>query len=234
MHYKKTCRHGASLQSLVPTAAYNRDSRGASRLIEAWPKSNALTEAKAKDLLTALGFAVDKVKKLEDYVINIPDFPKPGIIFRDITSILRDPEGLKLSVHELMHCLEGTEFDVVVGAESRGFLFGMPLAYNKSKGFVPVRKKGKLPRETVSKEYALEYGTAEIEIHKEDIRPGQRIVFVDDLLATGGTAKAAIDLIEELGGVVVKVLFVMELEGLHGRDVLKGYDVESVITYPGK
>jgi adenine phosphoribosyltransferase len=169
---------------------------------------------------------VDKVKKLEDYVINIPDFPKPGIIFRDITSILRDPEGLKLSVHELMHCLEGTEFDVVVGAESRGFLFGMPLAYNKSKGFVPVRKKGKLPRETVSKEYALEYGTAEIEI--------QRIVFVDDLLATGGTAKAAIDLIEELGGVVVKVLFVMELEGLHGRDVLKGYDVESVITYPGK
>ena len=144
---------------------------------------------------------VDKVKKLEDYVINIPDFPKPGIIFRDITSILRDPEGLKLSVHELMHCLEGTEFDVVVGAESRGFLFGMPLAYNKSKGFVPVRKKGKLPRETVSKEYALEYGTAEI---------------------------------EELGGVVVKVLFVMELEGLHGRDVLKGYDVESVITYPGK
>ena len=167
---------------------------------------------------------VDKVKKLEDYVINIPDFPKPGIIFRDITSILRDPEGLKLSVHELMHCLEGTEFDVVVGAESRGFLFGMPLAYNKSK----------LPRETVSKEYALEYGTAEIEIHKEDIRPGQRIVFVDDLLATGGTAKAAIDLIEELGGVVVKVLFVMELEGLHGRDVLKGYDVESVITYPGK
>ena len=177
---------------------------------------------------------VDKVKKLEDYVINIPDFPKPGIIFRDITSILRDPEGLKLSVHELMHCLEGTEFDVVVGGESRGFLFGMPLAYNKSKGFVPVRKKGKLPRETVSKEYALEYGTAEIEIHKEDIRPGQRIVFVDDLLATGGTAKAAIDLIEELGGVVVKVLFVMELEGLHGRDVLKGYDVESVITYPGK
>lgn len=174
------------------------------------------------------------MKKLEDYVINIPDFPKPGIIFRDITSILRDPEGLKLSVHELMHCLEGTEFDVVVGAESRGFLFGMPLAYNKNKGFVPVRKKGKLPRETVSREYASEYGTAEIEIHKEDIRPGQRVVFVDDLLATGGTAKAAIDLIEQLGGVVVKVLFVMELQGLHGRDALKGYDVEAVITYPGK
>ena len=110
----------------------------------------------------------------------------------------------------------------------------MPLAYNKSKGFVPVRTQGKLPREPVSKEYALEYGTAEIEMRKEEIRPVQRIVFVDDLLATGGTAKAAIDLIEELCGVVVKVLFVMELEGLHGRDVLKDYDVESVITYPGK
>lgn len=174
------------------------------------------------------------MKKLEDYVIDIPDFPEPGIIFRDITSILRNPDGLKLSIHELMLLLKDTEFDVVVGAESRGFLFGMPLAYNKSKGFVLVRKKGKLPRETVSKEYALEYGTAAIEIHKDDIRPGQRIVLVDDLLATGGTAKAAIDLIEQLGGVVVKVLFVMELEGLHGREKLAGYDVESVIKYPGK
>ncbi|MCI6858174.1 MAG: adenine phosphoribosyltransferase [Eubacterium sp.] len=174
------------------------------------------------------------MRKLEDYVISIPDFPKPGIVFRDVTSILKDPEGLKLSIHELMHLLEGTEFDVIVGAESRGFLFGMPIAYNKNKGFVPIRKKGKLPRETVSKEYALEYGTAAIEIHKEDIRPGQRVVFVDDLLATGGTARAAIDLIEELGGVVVKALFVMELEGLHGRDQLKGYDVASALKYPGK
>ncbi len=174
-----------------------------------------------------------KVKKLEDYVISIPDFPEPGIMFRDITSILRNPDGLMLSIHELMYALEGIEFDVVVGAESRGFIFGVPLAYNKRKAFVPVRKKGKLPRETVSEKYDLEYGTAEIEIHKEDIRPGQRIVFVDDLLATGGTAKAAIDLIEKLGGVVVKVLFVMELEGLHGRDKLQGYDVEALITYPG-
>lgn len=173
------------------------------------------------------------MKKLEDYVISIPDFPEPGIMFRDITSILRNPDGLMLSIHELMYALEGIEFDVVVGAESRGFIFGVPLAYNKRKAFVPVRKKGKLPRETVSEKYDLEYGTAEIEIHKEDIRPGQRIVFVDDLLATGGTAKAAIDLIEKLGGVVVKVLFVMELEGLHGRDKLQGYDVEALITYPG-
>ena len=177
---------------------------------------------------------VDKVKKLEDYVINIPDFPKPGIIFRDITSILRDPEGLKLSVHELMHCLEGTEFDVVVGAESRGFLFGMPLAYNKSKGFVPVRKKGKLPRETVSAKYDLEYGTAEIEIHKEDLRPGMKVVIIDDLIATGGTVEAAVKLAESLGAEVVKIAFVMELSGLKGRERLAGYDVESVITYEGK
>ena len=174
------------------------------------------------------------MKRIEDYVISIPDFPEPGIIFRDITGILRDADGLKLYIDKIQEMLEGVEFDAVLGLESRGFIFGMPIAYNLHKAFIPVRKKGKLPRETVSKEYALEYGTAEIEIHKEDIRPGQRIVFVDDLLATGGTAKAAIDLIEELGGVVVKVLFVMELEGLHGRDVLKGYDVESVITYPGK
>ena len=174
------------------------------------------------------------MKKIEEYVRSIPDFPEPGIIFRDVTSVLQDADGLQLAIDSMQDCLEGEEFDVITGLESRGFIFGMPIAYNLHKAFIPVRKKGKLPRETVSKEYALEYGTAEIEIHKEDIRPGQRIVFVDDLLATGGTAKAAIDLIEELGGVVVKVLFVMELEGLHGRDVLKGYDVESVITYPGK
>ena len=177
---------------------------------------------------------VDKVKKLEDYVINIPDFPKPGIIFRDITSILRDPEGLKLSVHELMHCLEGTEFDVVVGAESRGFLFGMPLAYNKSKGFVPVRKKGKLPRETVEMSYDLEYGSATIEIHKDAVKPGQKVVLVDDLIATGGTMEASCKLVEQLGGEVVKILFLMELAGLKGREKLAKYDVKSVIRYDGK
>lgn len=134
----------------------------------------------------------------------------------------------------MMHLLEGTEFDVVAGTESRGFLFGMPIAYNKHKGFVPIRKKGKLPRETVSKEYDLEYGTATIEMHKDAIFPGQRVVLVDDLLATGGTARAAVDLIEKLGGKVVKIIFVMELEGLHGREKLEGYNVESVIRYPGK
>ena len=174
------------------------------------------------------------MRKLEDYVKSIPDFPKPGIIFRDVTSVLQDPEGLKLSIHEMMKRLEGMEFDVIAGAEARGFLFGMPLAYNKSKGFVPIRKKGKLPRETISEEYDLEYGTETIEMHKDATFPGQRVVLVDDLLATGGTAAAAIRMIEKLGGKVVKVLFLMELAGLEGRKELEGYDVDSVIVYPGK
>ena len=174
------------------------------------------------------------MRKLEDYVKSIPDFPKPGIIFRDVTSVLQGPEGLKLSIHEMMKRLEGMEFDVIAGAEARGFLFGMPLAYNKSKGFVPIRKKGKLPRETISEEYDLEYGTETIEMHKDAIFPGQRVVLVDDLLATGGTAAAAIRMIEKLGGKVVKVLFLMELAGLEGRKELEGYDVDSVIVYPGK
>ncbi|MEE1227707.1 MAG: adenine phosphoribosyltransferase [Lachnospiraceae bacterium] len=174
------------------------------------------------------------MKKLEDYVITVPDFPEPGVMFRDVTSILQDPEGLQLSIHELMHRLEDIEFDVVAGAESRGFLFGMPLAYNKRKGFTLIRKAGKLPRETVQQTYELEYGSATIEMHKDSVFPGQRVVLVDDLLATGGTAAAAVKLIEQLGGKVVKILFVMELAGLNGREKLKGYDVESVIVYPGK
>ena len=154
-------------------------------------------------------------------------------MFRDVTSILENAEGLKLSIHELQKRLKDVEFDSVAGAESRGFIFGMPIAYNKGKSFIPVRKAGKLPRETVSAEYELEYGTASIEIHKDSIMKGQRIVFIDDLLATGGTAQAAIKLIESLGGKVVKVLFLMELAGLKGREKLAGYDVDAVITYPG-
>lgn len=173
------------------------------------------------------------MRKLEDYVITIPDFPEKGIMFRDVTSILENAEGLKLSIHELQKRLKDVEFDSVAGAESRGFIFGMPIAYNKGKSFIPVRKAGKLPRETVSAEYELEYGTASIEIHKDSIMKGQRIVFIDDLLATGGTAQAAIKLIESLGGKVVKVLFLMELAGLKGREKLAGYDVDAVITYPG-
>ena len=172
------------------------------------------------------------MKRIEDYVISIPDFPEPGIIFRDITGILRDADGLKLSIDKIQEMLEGVEFDAVLGLESRGFIFGMPIAYNLHKAFIPVRKKGKLPRETVSAKYDLEYGTAEIE--KEDLRPGMKVVIIDDLIATGGTVEAAVKLAESLGAEVVKIAFVMELAGLKGRERLAGYDVESVITYEGK
>lgn len=153
------------------------------------------------------------MKRIEDYVISIPDFPEPGIIFRDITGILRDADGLKLSIDKIQEMLEGVEFDAVLGLESRGFIFGMPIAYNLHKAFIPVRKKGKLPRETVSAKYDLEYGTAEIEIHKEDLRPGMKVVIIDDLIATGGTVEAAVKLAESLGAEVVKIAFVMELAG---------------------
>jgi adenine phosphoribosyltransferase len=174
------------------------------------------------------------MKKIEDYVRSIPDFPEPGIIFRDVTSILQDADGLRLSIDLIQEKLEGLEFDVIAGTESRGFIFGVPVAYNLHKAFVPVRKKGKLPCETISREYELEYGTATIEMHKDSIKPGQKVVVIDDLIATGGTIEAAIKMIEELGGEVVKVVFLMELAGLAGRERLAGYDVESVICYEGK
>ena len=174
------------------------------------------------------------MKKLEDYVVTIPDFPEPGIMFRDVTSVLQDADGLQLAINSLQDLLKDVDYDVLVGTESRGFIFGMPIAYNLHKPFVLVRKKGKLPRETVSKEYDLEYGKAVIEMHKDAIKPGQKVVLVDDLIATGGTMKAAAELVEELGGEVVKIIFLMELAGLKGRDALKGYDVASVIKYEGK
>jgi adenine phosphoribosyltransferase len=151
-----------------------------------------------------------------------------------VTSVLQDAEGLKLAIDGIDKILAGVDYDVVVGPESRGFIFGVPVAYNNHKAFVPVRKKGKLPCETISREYALEYGTATIEIHKDAIKPGQKVVIVDDLIATGGTTEAIIQLIEELGGKVVKIAFLMELEGLEGRKKLAGYDVDAVIKYPGK
>lgn len=174
------------------------------------------------------------MKKIEEYVRSIPDFPEPGIIFRDITSVLEDADGLQLAVDSMQEELKDIDVDVVVGLESRGFIFGMPVAYNLHKPFVPVRKKGKLPCETVSASYDLEYGSAEIEMHKDSIKPGQKVVIIDDLIATGGTVEAAVRLVEELGGVVVKIVFLMELEGLKGREKLKGYDVASVIRYEGK
>lgn len=174
------------------------------------------------------------MKKVEDYIRSIPDFPEKGIIFRDVTSVLQDADGLKLAIDELVKKLDGVEFDVLAGAESRGFIFGMPIAYLLNKPFVLIRKKGKLPCETVEKTYDLEYGTATIEMHKDSIKPGQKVVLIDDLIATGGTMAAAAELVEELGGEVVKILFLLELAGLNGREVLKKYDVDTVVSYEGK
>jgi adenine phosphoribosyltransferase len=174
------------------------------------------------------------MRNIEDYVRSIPDFPEEGIVFRDVTSILEDADGLHLAINLIQEKLEGVEFDVVVGPESRGFIFGVPIAYNLHKSFIPVRKKGKLPCETVEMEYDLEYGSAVIEMHKNSIKPGQKVVIIDDLMATGGTIEAIIKLINHLGGEVVKVVFLMELLGLNGREKIKDINIDSVISYEGK
>ncbi|MEF9945702.1 MAG: adenine phosphoribosyltransferase [Lachnospiraceae bacterium] len=174
------------------------------------------------------------MKSIEEYVVNIPNFPEPGIMFRDITSILEDADGLRLAVDLMQEKLKDISFETIVGPEARGFIFGMPIAYNMHKAFVPIRKKGKLPREVISTKYDLEYGSAELEIHKGSIQPGQKVAIVDDLLATGGTMKAMIEMVEELGGEVVSIICLMELAGLEGRTTLQGHHVESVIVYPGK
>lgn len=173
------------------------------------------------------------MKKLEEYVMSIPDFPEKGIIFRDVTSVLQDAEGLQLAVNTMQELIADLEYDVIAGPESRGFIFGTPLAYNNKKPFVLIRKKGKLPRETVSVSYDLEYGKAELEMHKDSILPGQRVLIVDDLIATGGTTEAMIKLVESLGGKVVGVVVLMELAGLKGREKIKDYRLESAICYPG-
>ena len=174
------------------------------------------------------------MKSIEEYVRSIPDFPEPGIIFRDVTSVLQDADGLNLAIDLMQEKLKDIEFDLFVGPESRGFIFGVPIAYNLHKPFIPIRKKGKLPCDTLSVEYELEYGSAEIEIHKDAIQKGQKVVIIDDLIATGGTNQAMIKLVEGLGGEVVKCVFLMELAGLNGRAKLQDYDVDSVIIYPGK
>lgn len=174
------------------------------------------------------------MKQLESYVRSIPDFPEPGIVFRDVTSVLQDKDGLKMAIDQMQELLNGLDFDVVVGPESRGFIFGVPIAYNLNKAFVPIRKKGKLPCETISMDYDLEYGKATIEIHKDAIKPGQKVVIIDDLIATGGTIEAITKLIEMLGGEVVKIIFLMELKGLEGRKKLGNYDIDAVIQYEGK
>ena len=171
------------------------------------------------------------VSELKNFIRDVPDFPIPGILFRDITTVLKDPTALRGSVDAMVGLLDGLNFDTILGPESRGFIFGMPLAYKLGKGFVPVRKAGKLPAEVARREYALEYGTATIEVHRDAVIPGHRYIIADDLLATGGTAKATADLITELGGVVVTSVFFIELAELGGRAALAGYDVRSVLSY---
>ena len=173
------------------------------------------------------------MRDLADYVISIPDFPKPGILFRDVTGVLASGEGFRLAVDELCARLRDVDFDLVASMESRGFLFGAPVACRMGKGFIPVRKPGKLPRATISESYDLEYGQAALEIHQDDIRPGQRVVVIDDLLATGGTAEAVAKLVERLGGTVVKMVFLIELVDLGGRAKLAKYPVDGVLGFPG-
>ena len=167
------------------------------------------------------------------YIADIKDFPEEGIIFRDVTPLLKDKEAYKESIDTFAKWIDGlgVQVDVVAGPEARGFLFGCPVAYKINAGFVPVRKPGKLPRETVSASYALEYGTNEVHIHADSIKPGENVIIVDDLLATGGTVEATIQLVEQLGGKVVGIAFLIELEALKGREKLKDYNVYSVLTY---
>jgi adenine phosphoribosyltransferase len=176
-----------------------------------------------------------KAKELEKYITNIPDFPQKGVLFRDITSLIQHPVGFKLAIDLLKEKLAKIDFDVIVGLESRGFIFGAPLAYELGKGFITARKKGKLPREVITEEYDLEYGKAALEVHKDSITKGMKVVIIDDLIATGGTFGASVRLVERLGGVVVCLLSVIELAGFDARNkVLKGYNVESLLKYEGK
>lgn len=174
------------------------------------------------------------MKNLEDYIESINNFPKEGIVFRDVTSVLSDKDGLKLAIDSMQEELKDIDFDIIVAPESRGFIFGMPIAYNMNKAFVPVRKKGKLPRETIEQEYSLEYGTAILQMHKDSIKPGDRVVIVDDLIATGGTIEAIIKMVEKLGGKVVRVCALIELVDLKARELLKDTDIKSCIVYEGE
>ena len=165
------------------------------------------------------------------YIASIPDFPQPGVLFRDITPLMSDGEAFHAATSEIQKFAEQVGAEVIAGPESRGFIFGCPVAANLHIGFVPVRKPGKLPRETISYRYDLEYGSNELHMHKEAIKPGQKVLIVDDLLATGGTVQATIKMIEELGGVVVGCAFLIELEGLKGREALAGYEVFTLMSY---
>lgn len=171
------------------------------------------------------------MEHLKALIRDVPDFPMQGILFRDVTPLLRDPKGLAQVVDALAERYRGQGIDVVAGIESRGFMFGVPLAVALGTGFVPIRKLGKLPAEKITREYALEYGTNSLEVHRDAVKPGERVLMVDDLLATGGTANAAAGLVEELGAVVVEAAFVIELAFLNGRAALEGRPVHALLTY---
>jgi adenine phosphoribosyltransferase len=162
---------------------------------------------------------------------DIPDFPKPGILFKDITTMLKDGDAFKSAVDGLLAKIKGKPIDVVVGMESRGFIFGAPIAYALGVGFVPVRKLGKLPADVVSVEYDLEYGSATLEMHKDAMKPGSKVLIVDDLLATGGTVAGTIELVKQLQGEIVALAFLIELKALHGRDRLQGHDIATLIEF---
>lgn len=171
------------------------------------------------------------MEDLKKYIREVPDFPKPGINFYDITTLLKDPEGLELTIDQMVEQCRGLNIDTVIGIESRGFIFAAPIAYQIGAGFVPVRKPNKLPAETASISYELEYGQDTLEIHKDAVGKGHNVLIVDDLLATGGTAKAVVDLVEGLGGNVVGLHFVVELDFLKGRDKFAGHDVKALVNY---
>lgn len=172
-----------------------------------------------------------RITKLRELIRDVPDFPKPGILFKDITPLLADPAGLSLAVEYLTQPFRNVDVDLVVGAESRGFIFGTAVARNLSAGFVPVRKPGRLPAETASQEYALEYGTDRLEIHCDAIKPGQRVLLVDDLLATGGTMEACCQLVTSLGGKIQGIAILIELSFLKGRERIKDYPIHTILTY---
>lgn len=168
---------------------------------------------------------------LASHIRDIPDFPIPGILFRDITTLLKDPAAFKTAVDAMIDPFRGDQVDLVIGVESRGFIFATPVAYALSAGFAPVRKLGRLPSDSIRVEYELEYGTNTLELHRDAVQPGQRVLVVDDLLATGGTAAAAVDLIKQLGGDVIGMSFLVELRELNGRERLRHERVHSVVVY---
>ena len=224
------------LRAARPYAEHgNAEARRLTNLLTRVRADGVVTAEESRQVLEMLERIAFGSLGLADYVREIPDFPKPGVNFRDVTGILENARGFRLAIDLMVKSLGETPVDLVAAPESRGFIFGSALADRLGAAFAPIRKPGKLPRETVSESYDLEYGQATLHMHRDAVIPGERVVIVDDLLATGGTAAAAARLVERLGGTVVKMVFPIELEGFQARsNALKGYDVVSLVKYPGK